>query len=333
MAPAAGSHAVLASEGGRSQAPLPSALALIRMKQSAPAAAASSFAKGIVIRTRALEISNPLLGGLVPDLDRLAVEMEAVSPPLPQLSAPSLLFLESPLPTARPALPVNRLPENFCDPVPMTPRPAIATSLKRPIRPGSPDIFGSVALAVSRTTLDDKWLPVADAGLPRRGPWSALVASARSLDRSAQIAAVNSWVNARIGYVEDSRQYGTIDYWASAAQSLTRGRGDCEDYAIAKMQILRALGVPTGSMYLVIARDLVRRIDHAVLAVALDGDLMVLDNETDRILSSTELKDYKPLLSFNATRRWTHGYAIDAPAAPVRYTAMNAAPPRLSALP
>lgn len=180
----------------------------------------------------------------------------------------------------------------------------------------NPDVFGSVATAVSHTTLDDKWTPVAQARLDKRGPWSPILSRTRHLNRQEKISAVNSWVNARITYVEDVRQYGTLDYWASATQSLTLGRGDCEDYAIAKMQILRALGVPARKMYLVIARDVVRRIDHAMLAVSLNGDLLILDNETDRILPSDEVRNYRALLSFNATKRWTHGYEIAAFGAP-----------------
>jgi hypothetical protein len=40
-----------------------------------------------------------------------------------------------------------------------------------------------------------------------------------------------------------------------------------EDFAIAKMQILAAAGVPTRDMYLTLVRDLRRQEDHAVLVV------------------------------------------------------------------
>lgn len=191
------------------------------------------------------------------------------------------------------------------------------------VRPGQPDVFGSVALSVSRTALDGKWRAASGATLAgHAGPWAAVIAQNRNLPRAAQIRAINAWVNARIAYVEDVRQYGAADLWSPAAQSLTRGRGDCEDYAIAKMQLLRALGVPADSMFLVIARDLVRRADHAILAVAVDGDLVVLDNETDRILSSAEIRDYRPILSFNARGSWTHGYRTAPPAAALRYASL-----------
>lgn len=322
--PAAGHHIVPASYASKSQAILQggqSKLDLIRMKQSSAGIAAPvALVQDVVFRAAALKIENPFLGKLTGDITGSASD----ALPLPQLFELPSLTAAVPLPAVRLDLVTDALPGGRCHSAPMLAAPAVARDVRHPVRPGSPDVFGSVALAVSRTSLDDKWLPAANASLgKRRGSWSGIIASARHLARPAQISAVNSWVNARISYVEDVRQYGTVDYWASAAQSLTGGRGDCEDYAIAKMQILRALGVPADSMYLVVARDLVRRVDHAVLAVALNGDLMVLDNETDRILSSADLKDYKPLLSFTATKRWTHGYRIEAPAAPVQYAALN----------
>lgn len=194
---------------------------------------------------------------------------------------------------------------------------------KDPIRPGQPDVFGSVALPVSRTALDQKWRNAAAGTLPATGPWATLIAQSRSLARLEQIRAVNRWVNARISYVEDSRLYGTADHWAPAVQSLSRARGDCEDYAIAKMQILRTMGVPANAMFLVIARDLVRRADHAILAVAVDGDLLVLDNETDRVLPTSQVRDYRPVLTFNANGRWTHGYRTAPSADNLRYAALD----------
>lgn len=199
-----------------------------------------------------------------------------------------------------------------------------STSARNSIRPGQPDVFGTVALPVSRTALDQRWRHASGGTIAgNSGPWSALIAQSRHLARRDQIRTINSWVNARISYVEDARQYSTADHWATAAQSLTRGRGDCEDYAIAKMQLLRTLGVPANAMFLVVARDLVRRADHAILAVAVDGDLLVLDNETDQVLSSNDVKDYRPVLTFNTSGSWTHGYRTAPSAATLRYAALG----------
>src|SRR5688572_28424935 len=100
-----------------------------------------------------------------------------------------------------------------------------------------PDVFNSVALPIDRTSLDRRWRKVAKA------PVSAVPAalSAGFADRGpvAQLEAINRYVNGRVKFIDDIRQYGVDDHWTTAADTLRRGRGDCEDYAIAKLQLLR----------------------------------------------------------------------------------------------
>jgi predicted transglutaminase-like cysteine proteinase len=171
---------------------------------------------------------------------------------------------------------------------------------------GRPDVFGSVALAVGRTPLDKRWQQVA--GKRVSGPPAAYAASLRGRSNLAQVEAVNAYVNRKVRFVDDSRQYGREDFWSAASETLRRGRGDCEDYAIAKLQMLRAAGFADRDLYLVIAKDLVRRADHALVVVRADGRLLVLDNGTDRILDADEAGDYRPVLTYSASTAWTHGY-------------------------
>lgn len=185
-------------------------------------------------------------------------------------------------------------------------RSAPATTQPAP-RMGQPDIFGSVALPIGRTALDGKWASIAQP-LGAKGLWSGLVHAAQTAGRQQQVEMVNRWVNQRLRFVDDRG-----DNWASASQSLLRGAGDCEDYAIAKMKLLEAAGFDRRAMFLVIARDLVRQADHAVLAVRIDNELMILDNMTDRVLPSSQVSDYRPIMSFNSYGRWTHGYRVTTP--------------------
>jgi transglutaminase-like putative cysteine protease len=102
------------------------------------------------------------------------------------------------------------------------------------------------------------------------------------------------------------------------SETLSHGRGDCEDFAIAKRAMLRAAGVPERDLYLVVLKDLSRRADHAVLVVRAGGRFLVLDNGTDRIVDSADVADYKPMLTFAADgKSFTHGYRRDVP--PVIY--------------
>lgn len=182
--------------------------------------------------------------------------------------------------------------------------------LRRAVATDRPDVFGSVALPITATPLDRRWQAVAsrpaEASAAR---WAAGIAGRSEAER---IELINRFVNARIAFTDDERQFGRADVWQSAGESLSRGRGDCEDYALAKRALLRAAGFADSDLYLVIVKDLVRRSDHAVLAVASNGRLLVLDNGTDRIVDAADITDYRPIFTYTAGKRWTHGYRRDA---------------------
>jgi predicted transglutaminase-like cysteine proteinase len=173
---------------------------------------------------------------------------------------------------------------------------------------GRPDVFGTVALKVGHTPLDDRWQRVEHAGVG--GSAAAYASSLRDLDETARVDAVNRYVNGRVHFVDDSRQFGRADVWSTANSTLHRGRGDCEDYAIAKIQMLRAAGFSDRDLYLVVLKDLVRRADHAVAVVRTGRHMNVLDNGTDRVLDSDSVSDYRPVLTFAASGTWTHGYRV-----------------------
>jgi len=183
--------------------------------------------------------------------------------------------------------------------------------VRGPVSADRPDVFNSVALAVGWTPLETRWSRV-ERGAPD-APAARFAASLGNRDTLRRIEAVNIYVNSRVHFVDDSVQYGVGDYWAPAAQTLRRGKGDCEDFAIAKLAMLRRAGFAERDLYLVIAKDLVRRQDHAVAVARANGRLWVLDSGTDQLLDSAEVQDYRPVLSFSAGHSWTHGYRRAAP--------------------
>ena len=169
-----------------------------------------------------------------------------------------------------------------------------------------PDVFNSVALPISRTSLQGRWNQVSGAGVSSAA--AGFASALRSKDVMAKLEAVNSYINSRVRYVDDHTQFGVADRWMTASETLRRGRGDCEDFAIAKRAMLRAAGVADKDLYLVVLKDLTRRADHAVLVVRANGRFLVLDNGTNRIVDSSTASDYKPIFSFTAGRTYTHGY-------------------------
>ena len=175
----------------------------------------------------------------------------------------------------------------------------------------APDVFNSVALPIAHTRLDRRWRKVANG--PVGSSSSAFAAALADRSPLERLEAINRYVNGRVRFVDDIRQYGVADNWTAAADTLRRGRGDCEDYAIAKLQLLRRAGFAEKDLYLVILRDALRRADHAVLVARADGRLLVLDNGTDRLIDSYEMQDYRPIVTFSGNRIWTHGYRREVP--------------------
>ena len=246
----------------------------------------------------------------------------AGAPPAAGAAAFSTLILDTARPAAAP-IDISMKPlADSSDVAPSRLQPAIYTrpslapsSVERRLggpvvgQAGAPDIFGSVALLVGRTPEDAKWRRVAEYVPPAgAGPWSTLIARVRRQSIEDQLASVNAWVNHAISYAPDLANYGVADYWGTARESLTRGRGDCKDYAIAKMELLRALGVPSDDLYLVLVKDLVRRQDHAVLAVRVNQRFVVLDSGFDGVMDSEDARDYRPILTYSAGRTWVHGF-------------------------
>ncbi len=118
-----------------------------------------------------------------------------------------------------------------------------------------------------------------------------------------QLTSVNAWVNQQIRYTDDKAVYNKADYWASPAQSL-KGRGDCEDYVIAKYASLKALGFGEDSMRIIIVNDTRKSLGHAVLSVRTAQGVYILDNQNARPVPHQQISYYAPVSSFNASGRW-----------------------------
>lgn len=172
----------------------------------------------------------------------------------------------------------------------------------------APSLFGTAALPISRTPLDRQWRAAFAASVPSHiGPWVPLLTQLQGASQLQQVKAVNKWVNQRVAFRSDSAAGSGRDVWSTATATLQRGTGDCEDYAIAKLQLLRALGIPGNAIYLMVGRDRALNADHALLVVRIGHEAWVLDNRTDAMPAS-EFPEFGPVLSFSGHRTWLHGY-------------------------
>ncbi len=139
---------------------------------------------------------------------------------------------------------------------------------------------------------------------PERKEWSRLISSATGMDKRDQLETVNRFFN-RYPYRKDPKTYGVPEYWASPDEFLKRS-GDCEDFAIVKFFALRQLGFSDNDLRIVVVYDWLRRIPHAVLAVHIDGDILILDNTRDYIVSHRQYRYYEPRVSMNESGNWVH---------------------------
>ena len=243
------------------------------------------------------------------------------------LGAPSALAAIMSQQHAGPAVAATPRPASYSVPLAVPAILRTGTGVSEGVFSGRPDVFGSVALRVSRTPLDARWHSV-EYGRPS-GAAAHFSAGLTSVSPVEQLKAVNRYVNRRVEFEDDQRHFGKPDVWSSANETFRSGRGDCEDYAIAKYQMLRAAGFSSRDLYLVIVRDLVRRADHAVLVARAAGHMFVLDNGGDQVLDSETISDYRPVLTFASSGEWTHGYRLQN--APVNIASNEQAPVTLAA--
>lgn len=129
----------------------------------------------------------------------------------------------------------------------------------------------------------------------------AIADQARARDGLARLGEVNRAVNLAIRQLSDQAQYGAADYWSAPLMTLTSGAGDCEDYAILKMAVLRDAGIAAADLRLVIVRDLQFNDDHAVLAVRFDGRWRILDNRRLIMIEDTDMQRTLPLFVLDET--------------------------------
>jgi predicted transglutaminase-like cysteine proteinase len=135
-----------------------------------------------------------------------------------------------------------------------------------------------------------------------------LVERTAVLDEGQRLRRFNDFFNQRIAFVDDMANWGKLDYWASPLESLDRGKGDCEDYAIAKYFSLLATGMPEAKLRLVYVRAMLdgRPQAHMVLAYYAqpEAEPLILDNLNPELKPASARGDLAPVFSFNSEGLW-----------------------------
>lgn len=150
--------------------------------------------------------------------------------------------------------------------------------------------------------------PEAEAGALALQSW---LERAAQWDEKARVHSINDFFNRRIVFQEDQGVWGAEDYWASPLELLARGRGDCEDYAIAKYFSLLATGVRLTKLRLVYVQARLGGATgplqaHLVLAYygTPMGDPLILDNLVTELRPAARRSDLTPVFSFNSEGLW-----------------------------
>lgn len=100
-----------------------------------------------------------------------------------------------------------------------------------------------------------------------------------------KLSHINTFFN-RILPQNDKQEYGISDYWSTRKEFLIEGRGDCEDYAIAKYFSLIENGFNKDNLFMSVVKVKGETADHMVLLYFKTKDSVpyVLDNLSFKVL-------------------------------------------------
>jgi predicted transglutaminase-like cysteine proteinase len=138
--------------------------------------------------------------------------------------------------------------------------------------------------------------------------WNALMQTPVDAPIDTRLQKVNDFFNRKLAYFEDQEIWGVQDYWATPMESLSKGKGDCEDYVIAKYFALRNMNIPDSQLRLIYVKARIGGANskiqqaHMVLAYYPPGDAepLVLDNLISDIRPASKRSDLFPIFSFNS---------------------------------
>lgn len=144
----------------------------------------------------------------------------------------------------------------------------------------APALMAQAAPPVAKPTIVVPVDPITRAKFPKTNP-----------ELVDAIAYVNRLVNQMIQPVSDFEHYGVIENWVMFPEDM---KGDCEDYALSKMEILRQAGFPTVQFSrirgVVVHRAGKPDEGHAILELRMpDGAIMFLDNLHANPMTRAEL--------------------------------------------
>lgn len=136
--------------------------------------------------------------------------------------------------------------------------------------------------------------------------WQNLIKAAKTAPEPDKLRLVNDFFNQNIQFVDDLSLWIKNDYWATPVETLYKGAGDCEDFAIAKYFTLLEIGVADNKLRITYVKALELNQAHMVLTYFDSPQAIprVLDNLKQDIAPASERNDLEPVYSFNGSGLW-----------------------------
>jgi predicted transglutaminase-like cysteine proteinase len=125
--------------------------------------------------------------------------------------------------------------------------------------------------------------------------FAAVITEALAYGGRARLAAINRLINHAIRRASDFVAFGEDDHWAAPIEAFSVGRGDCEEFAIAKYVALSEVGWPASDLRLVIGLDTSIHREHMVVGARHEGRWLVLDNRSNILAEDRNLGRFAPL--------------------------------------
>lgn len=141
---------------------------------------------------------------------------------------------------------------------------------------------------------------------------TSLMERLTTADEKEKLKQINIFFNEHIRHFDDDINiWGKADYWATPLEALSRQRGDCEDFSIAKYLFLKHL-IPDEKLRLTYVRAQIggphSKIFQAHMVLIYyetpTAEPLILDNLISDIRPASRRKDLRPIFGFNSEGLW-----------------------------
>lgn len=153
--------------------------------------------------------------------------------------------------------------------------------------------------------------------------WRQLIDDTRVQGAQDKLKRINEFFNRKIQFTDDIHIWSQTDYWATPIETLAKGKGDCEDFTIAKYFTLLDAGMPNEQLRLIYVKARIggptSNVTQAHMVLAYystpEAEPLILDNLITEIRPASRRPDLQPVFSFNSQGIWASPNASGVPGA------------------